>query len=139
MLQNVFVLLLGLPGVGKLTIGRELGEILPARVVDNHWINNPILRLLDDDGHKTLPSVVWDQTRKVRQAVLDTVVTLCDPEASFIFTNSGVQGDRRSLASYDQMKTAADRRNALFVPVRLLCDEAELMRRVASPVRRERN
>lgn len=138
MVRNVFVLLLGFPGVGKLTIARELGSLLPARVVDNHWINNPILALLEDDGVRTLPGAVWEQTAKVRQAVLDTVATLCDPGANFIFTNSGTQGDLRSLRSYEQMRDAAALRGALFVPVRLLCAEAELIRRVTSPGRRDR-
>lgn len=138
MLQNVLVLLLGFPGVGKLTIARELGLRLPARVVDNHWINNPVLRLLDDDGYGKLPDAVWEQTAKVRQAILDTIATLCDPGANFVFTNAGVHGDPRSVASYRQVKDAADRRQAIFLPVRLVCDEAELVRRISSPERRER-
>lgn len=72
MVENVFVLLLGFPGVGKLTIARELGTALSGQVIDNHWINNPILALLADDGRRTLPDAVWEQTAKVRQAVLDT-------------------------------------------------------------------
>lgn len=138
MIENVFVLLLGFPGAGKLTIARELASRFPARVVDNHWINNPILALLDDDGHKTLPDAVWEQTAKVRQAVLDTITALCHPAANFIFTSSGIQGDIRSHSSYGQMREAAEKRGALFVPVRLLCDEAELIRRVVSPGRRDR-
>ncbi|MGO7427595.1 chloramphenicol phosphotransferase, partial [Rhizobium ruizarguesonis] len=47
--MSVFVLLLGFPGVGKLTIARELGSLISAKIVDNHWFNNPILRLLDED------------------------------------------------------------------------------------------
>ncbi|WP_192254612.1 chloramphenicol phosphotransferase [Mesorhizobium caraganae] len=137
-MENVFVLLLGFPGVGKLTIARELGSLLPARVVDNHWINNPILALLDDDGRGPLPDAVWEHTAKIRQAVLDTVTTLCDPSGNFIFTHSGIQGDIRSLTSYGQMRKAADLRGALFMPIRLLCDEAELVRRVVSPGRRDR-
>lgn len=138
MLQNVLVLLLGFPGVGKLTIARELGPMLPARVIDNHWISNPVLGLLDDDGHGPLPDAVWDQTARIRQAVLETIATLCHPTASFIFTNAGLQGDQRSIASYRQVKGAADRRRACFLPVRLVCDEAELVRRVVSPERRAR-
>ncbi|TIR45067.1 MAG: chloramphenicol phosphotransferase, partial [Mesorhizobium sp.] len=48
MVQSVFVLLLGFPGVGKLTIARELVTALSGQVIDNHWINNPILALLAD-------------------------------------------------------------------------------------------
>jgi len=137
MLQNMLVLLIGFPGVGKLTIARELGQLLPARVVDNHWINNPVLRLLDDDGYGKLPDAVWEQTAKVRQAILDTIATLCDPKANFVFTNAGVHGDPRSAASYRQVRDAADRRQAKFLPVRLICDEDELLRRISSPERRE--
>ncbi|MFD1984874.1 chloramphenicol phosphotransferase [Mesorhizobium newzealandense] len=137
-MQNVFVLLLGFPGVGKLTVAQELGSLLPARVIDSHWINNPILGLLDDDGRRPLPDSVWEHTAKIRQAVLDTIATLCDPSANFIFTHAGIQENTRSLASYEQMKDAAERRSALFVPVRLLCTEAELIRRVALPSRRDR-
>lgn len=135
---RIFLSLIGFPGVGKFTIAQKLGATLSARVIDNHWINNPILALLDDDGRSTLPDAVWEQTAKVRQAVLDTVATLSNPVANFIFTYSGIQGSARSLASYQQMKGAADRRDALFIPVRLLCDEAELIRRVTSPDRRNR-
>lgn len=136
--QNVLVLLLGFPGVGKLTIARELGLQLPARVVDNHWINNPVLRLLDDDGYGKLPDAVWEQTAKVRQAILDTIATLCDPQANFVFTNAGIHGDPRSVASYRQVSDTADRRQAIFLPVRLVCEEDELVRRISSPERRER-
>jgi hypothetical protein len=138
MLRNVFILLLGFPGVGKLTIARDLGRRLPARVIDNHWVNNPVLALLDDDGFGKLPEAVWEQTARVRQAILDTIATLCDPAANFIFTNAGIHGDARSVASYHQMKDAADRRQAHFLPVRLVCDEDELVRRVASLERRDR-
>lgn len=138
MAQNVFALLLGFPGVGKLTIAQKLGPMLLARVIDNHWINNPILALLDDDGSSPLPDTVWEQTAIIRQAVLDTIVTLCHPSANFIFTNAGIQGNARSLSSYQQIETTAHRRGSLFVPVRLLCDEAELIRRIATSSRRER-
>lgn len=138
MVQNVFVLLLGFPGVGKLTIAQKLSEIFPARIIDNHWINNPILALLDNDGQSKLPDAIWEQTSKVRDAVLSTIVRFCDPNANFILTSAGVQDHARSLESYQQLKNAADQRCALFVPVRLLCNEDELVRRVASPSRLQR-
>ncbi|GLR60602.1 hypothetical protein GCM10007919_53310 [Rhizobium indigoferae] len=69
--MGVFVLLLGFPGVGKLTIAKELGSLLSAKIIDNHWFNNPILRLLDEDQTAPLPEGVWEYTGRVRQAVLD--------------------------------------------------------------------
>ncbi|MGH6773236.1 chloramphenicol phosphotransferase [Brucella tritici] len=138
MVQNVFILLLGFPGVGKLTIAQKLSEVFPARIIDNHWINNPILALLDNDGQSRLPDAIWEQTAKVRDAVLSTIVRFCDPSANFILTSAGVEDHAKSLESYQQVKNAADQRGALFVPVRLLCNENELVRRVASPSRLQR-
>ena len=78
-LKNVMVYLVGLSGAGKLTVARRLALLLNARVVDNHWINNPIFDLLDNDRVTPFPTGVWDQVAKVRQAVLDTIATLSAP------------------------------------------------------------
>jgi tRNA uridine 5-carbamoylmethylation protein Kti12 len=98
--RDIGTVTLGFPGVGKLTIARDLGRRLPARVIDNHWVNNPVLALLDEDGYGKLPEAVWEQTARVRQAILETIATLCDPAANFVFTNAGTHGDARSIASY---------------------------------------
>jgi thymidylate kinase len=138
LVKNVFVLLLGFPGVGKLTIANALASHLGAKVIDNHWINNPILALLRDDGHATLPEGVREQRTKVRMAVLETVASLCDPMENFILTHADIDGDKRSNVSYEAMQQTADRRRALFVPVRLQCEESELIYRITSESRRER-
>jgi hypothetical protein len=136
--MKLFILLLGFPGVGKLTIARELSPLLTAKVIDNHWFNNPILRLLDDDGTTPLPNGIWEYTGRVRQAVLDAIVAYGPPSANFIFTHAGIEGDERSNRTFQQIAGAARECEALLVPVRLLCDEEELARRVATPARRDR-
>lgn len=133
--KNVFVYLIGFAGVGKLTTARKLAGLLDARVVDNHWINNPIFGLIDRDHGVRLPPSVWEQTRKVRHAVLETIATLSSPQANFILTNSLAEDDSEDRRIYEEVRTTAERRNALFVPVRLLCDEEQLMKRVVSPDR----
>ncbi|MBW8791862.1 MAG: AAA family ATPase [Rhizobium leguminosarum] len=133
--MSVFVLLVGFPGVGKLTIARELGSLISAKIVDNHWFNNPILRLLDEDA--PLPKGIWEYTARVRQAVLDAITAYSGPSANFIFTHAGVEGDERSARTYQQFVDAATQRAAVFVPVRLLCAEEELARRISSPARRD--
>ncbi|MGO6725196.1 AAA family ATPase [Rhizobium ruizarguesonis] len=134
--MSAFVLLLGFPGVGKLTIARELSSLISAKIVDNHWFNNPILRLLDEEGTAPLPKGVWEYTARVRQAVLDAITVYSGPSANFIFTHAGVEGDERSARTYQQFVDAATQGAAVFVPVRLLCAEEELARRVSSPARR---
>jgi hypothetical protein len=57
---------------------------LKARIVDNQWINNPILALIDSDRVTPFPEDVWDQIAKARQAVLDTIATLSAPESNLL-------------------------------------------------------
>ena len=137
MRKNVIVYLVGFSGAGKLTVARELAVPLRARVVDK--INNPIFGLLDNDRVTPFPTAaVWDQVDKVRQAVLDTIATLSARETNFILTHAGYDDDPEDWKIYGAIARAADHRGALFVPVRLLCEEAELMRRVVSPERASR-
>lgn len=135
--MGVRIVLIGFPGVGKLTIAKELNAMVSAKIVDNHWINNPILRLLDEDGTASLPKGIWEFTGRVRQTVLDAI-TAYAPSANFIFTHAGLEGDERSLRTFQQIAGAAEACDAVLVPVRLLCDEEELARRVSNPERRER-
>jgi adenylylsulfate kinase-like enzyme len=133
-------LLIGFAGTGKLTVARVLRDRLTrgggqARLVDNHYVNNPIFHLLDVDGVKPLPAGAWDRVGEVRDAVLRTIEDLSPKSWSFIFTNDLI--DRPEERAYvHRLAQLADRRRSIFVPVRLLCDVEELCARVVSPERR---
>ena len=129
------VYLVGFSGTGKLTVARELSLLLKARVVDNHWINNPILSLIVSDRVTPFPEGVWNQIAKVRKAVLDTIATLSPPESNFILTHAGYDDDSEDWEIYDAIARTAEHRGALFIPIRLLCAEEELLRRVVSSER----
>ncbi|OMQ43776.1 chloramphenicol phosphotransferase [Ensifer sp. 1H6] len=135
--MRVFVLLMGFPGVGKLTIANELRSLVSAKVIDNHWFNNPIFRLLDDDGMTPLPNGISEYTGRIRQVVLDAIVAYSPPSANFIFTQALVQGNQGSIRTFEQIAGAARQCAAPLIPIRLLCDEDELARRVSTPTRRE--
>jgi predicted kinase len=134
-MTNLFVYLVGFAGTGKLTIARAFARLVGAKVVDNHWINNPIFGLIDSDGVTPLPDEVWAQVAKVREAVLETIATLAKPEINFVLTHAGVEGDPIDQAVFESIRSAAARRGARFVAVRLLCEEDELVRRIQSPER----
>lgn len=107
----------------------------PVRLVDNHYVNNPIFQLLDVDGVKPLPARAWDRVGEVRDAVLQTIEKLSPKSWSFIFTNDLI--DRpEERAHVHRLAQLADRRRSTFVPVRLLCDVDELCARIVSPERR---
>ena len=131
-MDNIFLYLLGFAGTGKLTIARAFARSVGAKVVDNHWINNPIFGLIDPDGVSPLPDAVWSQTAKVREAVLETIATLAKPGANFVFTHDGIEGERYDADVWRGIQSAAARRGARLIPVRLVCSEDELVRRIQS-------
>ncbi len=131
------ICLVGFPGVGKLTIARELARRVEATIVDNHWINDPVLRLLPK-SEAAVPEAVWPQVAKVRGAVLETIATLAPRESNFIFTYAGSNEDDADRKAFEEYRNVATRRGARFVAVRLLCSEDELMRRIQDPERRGR-
>jgi predicted kinase len=131
------ICLVGFPGVGKLTIARALSRSIEATVVDNHWINDPILRLLPK-ANSAVPEAVWPQVAKVRSAVLETIATLASQGSNFIFTYAGSNEDDADRAAFEEYRNVAMRRSSRFIAVRLLCSEEELVRRIQSPERRGR-
>ena len=130
--------LVGFPGVGKLTIARHLARITAAIVVDNHWINDPILKLVIVDGSAAVPESVWPQVAKVREAVLETIVTLAPLATNYIFTYAGSNEDPADRKAFDDYREVARQRGSQFIPVRLLCNERELVRRIQSEERKGR-
>lgn len=137
-LEGTIIYLLGFAGVGKYTVAKELNRLTGARVIDNHYILNPIFGLIEQDGLTPLPERVWEYCWQVHHAVFGTIRELSPRHWSFIFTNGLVEGDPESQGLYDNIADLARHRGSLLVPVRLLCDEAELIRRIVSPDRRLR-
>jgi hypothetical protein len=62
------------------------------RVVDNHYINNPIFGLIGADGVTPLPREVWHRVREVAGAVLKTVEEQTPREWHLVFT-AYINGD----------------------------------------------
>lgn len=139
MRPNLF-LLTGFPGTGKLTVARALERRLAeagetARVIDNHWINNPIFGLIDQDGLTPLPEGVWDRVGEVAEAVVRTVEELTPRPWHMVFTAhlDGVT----DIRTVTRLEEVAATRGATFVPVRLLCEPEENARRIVSSERRQ--
>ena len=134
-MNNTIFYLVGHAGVGKLTIAREIGALTGAKVIDNHYVNNPIFNLIDLYRPTGLPEEVWVQVDAVRDAILKTIASLSPREWSFVFTHVGldIPGD---IGVYHAIRETAVKRGARFQPVRLTCTIEEHVQRIAAPERR---
>lgn len=138
-LENTIIHLLGMPGTGKYTIAKEMVQLAPFRLVDNHLINNPLFSLVRQDGKTKLPPRIWDNTAKIWEAVADTMVHICPPEFSFILTNALFDHDEGDRRHAQNMKAVAVARKGAYIPVRLvISDVEEHTRRITAPQRNER-
>jgi predicted kinase len=136
-MKNTVFYLIGPPGVGKYTVGTIIAERTGAKLVDNHYAINPIFALIEQDGRTPLPDPIWQQVGKVRSAVLETIATFSPKDWSFVFTHAA--SDHPSDAgTCREILSAAERRGARVIVVRLSCAPDELARRVLAPERRSR-
>jgi hypothetical protein len=134
MKSTYIIYLIGHPGTGKYTIAKELAQH-NFIICDNQLINNPIFSLLNYDGLTKIPAFAWRAIGGIRNAILDFLATKDDQ--NYVLTNCLYEaaGDRKC---YVQVKNMASQRGSLFVPVKLMISEAENLKRITEPSRRER-
>jgi hypothetical protein len=129
--DNTIFFLIGHAGVGKLTTAKAISALTGAKIVDNHYINNPVFNLIELYRPEPLPREVWDRVAEVRRIVLETIATLSPPDWSFVFTLVAFD-QAEDIAIYRAIRDVAERRRARFQPVRLTCDVDELARRIGT-------
>ena len=132
-MNGAFIYLIGFAGCGKLTIAQAIQMRCDCILVDNHFVNNVIFALIDPDGKTKLPDQVWDNVRRVRAAVLDTIRDVAKPGRTFIFTNELLEGEEQDRQLFLEIAELARHRSALFLPVHLTISPVELARRVVAP------
>ncbi|KAK3904054.1 hypothetical protein C8A05DRAFT_14037 [Staphylotrichum tortipilum] len=122
-----FIYLNGYPGVGKLTVAKELCKLLPhSKVVDNHLLIDPVAAVFDRTAEEYRPL-----RQVLRRAVLTSIATAKSTEdVTFIFTDSQSSNSlgRSSAADY---QNAAATRGSLFIPIVLTCDSEENLKRAS--------
>jgi tRNA uridine 5-carbamoylmethylation protein Kti12 len=132
---TIIIYLTGKPGVGKYTIAKELAANHGFIVCDNQLINNPIFELLQYDGYAKIPDFAWECIGNIRTWIFRFLSN--EINNSYVLTNNLYEneGDRDC---YEQVQNMAKTRGSLFVPVRLLIDQDEHLRRVTNPNRRKK-
>jgi hypothetical protein len=133
-MKNTIIYLLGHYGVGKLTIAKTICAATGARLFDNHLVNNVLFSLVRADGKTPLPEAIWDDIGRIRQIAFDAIEKYGHPDDSYVLTNA-LTDDPMDRMWFDATVDLARRREARFLPVLLLVDEAEHARRIGTPDR----
>ena len=130
-MDNIFLYLFGFAGTDKLTIAQAFARYVGAKVVDNHWINNPIWA-----------SSIRTVCRRCRMRSGARPPRYARPcsKRSRRWQSLARTSYSRTMASKvsPTTKTCARhpitpaRRGARLIPVRLARDEDELIRRIQS-------
>ncbi|KAI0125593.1 hypothetical protein BJ170DRAFT_439402 [Xylariales sp. AK1849] len=123
----------GFPGVGKLTIARELLKLLGeqnAILIDNHELIDLVAIPRDHPEYH-------DQRRVVHQAALTEWIFDLEAIAKTIIFTDFQAADEMGLAIAREYQDAAAKSNRLFLPVYVASDLEENMRRVITQERRD--
>jgi hypothetical protein len=119
----------GRPGVGKLTVARELAGLIGARVIDNHSIYNVGLSLTVFKSEAFYAAV-----RGVRAVAAGCVRDLL-PATPVIVTNAHFHGSDWGRENWDFWNRLAGDACVPLAVVVLECDRAENIRRIQDPSR----
>jgi len=137
-MKKTIIHLIGFPGTGKYTIAQELSSLNSFVLIDNHLINNPIFSLIDLDGKTKLSERVWDNTAKIWDAVFDTMINISNPQNNYILTSALFDNEEKDIIFFKKIMHVVGITQSIYVPVRLLCNKQQLMRRITEEDRKAR-
>ncbi len=138
-ISNVIIYLIGFAGTGKYTIAQEITKLSNVKLVDNHLINNPVFSVIQKDNISPIPRDVWDRVEAIRDVVISTISNISPSNFSFVFTNELLEGKAEDIKIYNKIENLAKKRKSKFLPIRLVCEEEELCKRVTSDDRKNRH
>ncbi|UKZ76964.1 hypothetical protein TrVFT333_004680 [Trichoderma virens FT-333] len=121
-----YIYINGYPGVGKLTIAKELEKLIPnAKIYHNHLFIDPVAPLVDRDS-----PYYHDIRTSFRRDILNTIATSeTTQQFTWMFADSRSSSSIGSMGARDY-KDAADTRGVPFISIILHCQLEENATRV---------
>lgn len=133
MLKNTIILLMGIAGTGKKTIGEAIThQDNSFRLAHHHaWID-PVLKLLGNNASVwwSLDEKGWNALNQARDVIFNTIATVCSKESNFLITYEMLANNPYHQEFFDQVNATAQKRDAQLIPVRLICELDELLNRL---------
>lgn len=137
--KNCLILIMGFPGVGKRTIGEVLARKTNARFTHHHELYDPIFKLFcnDYEDQWNLTPTMWEKLNEAQAVYFSALSDVCSLDDSFIYTEMMLDKNPYHQIDYKNILNIVKKRNAHFFPVRLTCEENELLERVQSNDRKQ--
>lgn len=120
----------GMPGVGKLTVAKQLAVTLPAQLIDNHLVIDLILSVCKR-GSPQYFQMMTEITDVVHKFLAHD-----SQDTIFIFTNALAKGLREDEARLELIENLAAKLGKVFIPILITCDTDENMTRLVDPERK---
>ncbi|EWY95073.1 hypothetical protein FOYG_04196 [Fusarium oxysporum NRRL 32931] len=126
-----FVYINGFPGIGKLTIAKELQQLLPdSKVYHNHLVIDPIDALVE-----RLSPGYHEMRTGLRRYILNEIATSeHTKDKTWIFTDAREASAAGEMGAKDY-EVAARKRGVSFISIVLECEMEENIRRAINPMR----
>jgi aminoglycoside 6'-N-acetyltransferase len=137
--ENYIILLIGFAGTGKRTVGEALASETHFRFSHQHSWYDPILNLLGED-YKVwweINEKGWEKLNAVRDVIFSTITDVCSPSSNFIISHEMIDKDPYHKILYNKVLDMVEKRHAHFLPIRLICEENELVKRVQAEDRKK--
>ncbi|EWZ43143.1 hypothetical protein FOCG_01969 [Fusarium oxysporum f. sp. radicis-lycopersici 26381] len=128
-----YIYINGYPGIGKLTIAKELQQLLPnSKVYHNHLLIDPIDALVE----RSSPGY-HEMRTGLRRYVLNEIATSEYTKAkTWIFTDAREASAAGEMGAKDY-EAAARKRGVSFISIVLECEIEENIRRAINPSRNQ--
>ena len=124
----MIIVLNGYPGVGKLTIGRELAEVLGGRLLDIHSVYNIAFALTE------FRSPAFREAVEEVEAIAHRLVLRLPATVPVVLTTVLAGDSAWARAEWDRIVALGNARPP-FLVVHVHCDLEENIRRIQSPQR----
>ncbi|KAH7002155.1 hypothetical protein EDB80DRAFT_867163 [Ilyonectria destructans] len=125
--MHPFIYINGYPGVGKLTVAKELCKLLPkAKLVSNHLLIDPVAAIFERTMEEYQPL-----RQLLRRQVLKSIATsISARDVTWVFTDQQSSSTLGSSAARDYQEAAVVRASP-FISIILHCELNENLKRAA--------
>ena len=138
MLKNNIILLMGIAGSGKMTIGEAIiKQNSSFKLVTPDSSFGSVLELLGDDDQVmwSLNEKGWSAVNQALDVMLYTIAEVCPKESNFVITSEMLANNPYHQNYFERVLSAAVKRSATLTPVRIVCELDELLKRVQNSSR----